>query len=159
MTAGLLELDSVSLYEPWRDWTFDDLLHTPDDGRRYEIIDGSLHVSPGPTTGHQRIANRLVQLLEEVAPEPYEALGPVNLVCGRSVLQPDFVVARYDPGAPDVLAVSPDDVLLAGEVVSPSSRRMDRLVKPSVLAEAGVLAGRAGRAGLAPGGRPRVGRR
>jgi hypothetical protein len=32
-------------------WTFADLEELPDDGYRYEIIDGSLHVSPPPTPG------------------------------------------------------------------------------------------------------------
>jgi Uma2 family endonuclease len=138
MSAGLVELDQVVSPEPWRDWTFEDLLRTPDDGRRHEIIDGSLHVSPGPTASHQIAATRLISLLAAAAPEPYEAVGPVNVVCGRSVLQPDIVVLRYDHDTAHGLEVNPADMLLAGEVVSPSSRRMDRLVKPSVLAEAGI---------------------
>ena len=40
-------------------WTFADLEELPDDGYRYEIIDGSLHVSPAPTARHQSIAHLL----------------------------------------------------------------------------------------------------
>ena len=138
MTAELV--GDVTLRMPFGEWTFADLLGTPDDGRRYEIIDGSLHLSPSPTFPHQLAATRLITLLARAAPEPYEAVGPVNVVCARSVLEPDFVVVRYDEAKVHGLEVDPADVLLAGEVVSPSSRRMDRLVKPSVLAEAGVPA-------------------
>jgi Uma2 family endonuclease len=38
--------------------TYDDFLKLPDDGKRYEIIDGELHVSPAPTFRHQRVAAR-----------------------------------------------------------------------------------------------------
>lgn len=39
--------------------TYDDLLKTPDDGQRYEIIGGGLHVSPSPSFRHQMIAAEL----------------------------------------------------------------------------------------------------
>ena len=35
-------------------YTYEDILELPDDGKRYEIIDGQLYVSPSPTTKHQR---------------------------------------------------------------------------------------------------------
>jgi Uma2 family endonuclease len=41
-----------------------DLHDTPDDGNRYEVIDGELHVTPFPTTAHQRAVTRLVSLLD-----------------------------------------------------------------------------------------------
>ena len=42
-----------------RHWTFDDLVHLPDDGRRYEVVDGQLVVSPRAAITHDRVANRL----------------------------------------------------------------------------------------------------
>ncbi len=139
MTAELVE--DVTLSMPMgRDWTFEDLRRLPDDGRRYEIIDGSLHVSPAPTPRHQRAARRLGQVLDEAAPADLEAVEAVGVDCGRSVLQPDVIVARVAAFALDAVTFVPADVLLAVEVVSPSSVRMDRLVKPSVLAQAGVPA-------------------
>lgn len=138
MTAELIE--SVTLRMPRRAWTFDDLLELPDDGRRYEIIDGSLHVSPGATPIHQVAAGRIRDVLLAAAPEDLEVMETVDVDCGRSVIEPDVVVAAAHAVTFGVMKFLPADVVLAVEVVSPSSRRMDRLVKPSVLAEAGVPA-------------------
>ena len=44
-----------------RDWTWADLQQIPDDGHRYEIIDGSLYVSPSPSRPHQIAAGRIVR--------------------------------------------------------------------------------------------------
>jgi Uma2 family endonuclease len=139
MTAELVE--DVTLRMPTlRDWTFDDLRQLPDDGRRYEIIDGSLHVSPAPSPRHQVAASRLVRLLLAAAPDEVEAVESVDIDCGRSVLQPDVVVAGVEAFELHAVKFVPADVRLAVEVVSPSSVRMDRLVKPSVFAQAGVPA-------------------
>jgi Uma2 family endonuclease len=46
-----------------RRWTHRDLEDMPDDGNRYEIIDGELYVTPFPRTGHQRAVTQLVVLL------------------------------------------------------------------------------------------------
>ncbi len=57
MTAELLE--DVLLRTRGRDWTWADLERLPErDGHRYEIIDGSLHVSASPTPRHQLVASR-----------------------------------------------------------------------------------------------------
>ena len=42
-----------------REWTFDDLNDLPDDGNRYEVIDGELFVSPAPALRHQEAVGRL----------------------------------------------------------------------------------------------------
>lgn len=122
-----------------RDWTWADLQEIPDDGHRYEIIDGSLYVSPSPSRPHQIAAGRIVRLLADAAPDHLEVVATVDVEMDRSVLEPDVVVLpaelAYRTGGP----LTPADVLLAVEVLSPS-RRMDRLVKPAVLAEAGVPA-------------------
>jgi Uma2 family endonuclease len=139
MTAELVE--DVTLRMPvGRDWTYEDLLELPDDGRRYEVVDGSLHVSPAPWPRHQVAASRLVGLLEEAAPDDLDAFHAVGVDCGRNVLQPDVVVARADVLETDAVQLAPADLRLAVEVVSPSSVQMDRLVKPAVLAQAGVPA-------------------
>ena len=123
-----------------RDWTWADLLETPDDGHRYEIVDGSLHVSPSPSRPHQVAASRLVRLLGDAAPPEVEVVATVDVALDRSVLAPDVVVLPADRAYSADAPLGPGDVLLAVEIVSPSSRRMDRLVKPSILAEAGVPA-------------------
>jgi Uma2 family endonuclease len=50
-----------------RPLTYDDLRDMPDDGQRYEIIDGELIVTPAPTMGHQRVVGRLYHLLDDYA--------------------------------------------------------------------------------------------
>jgi Uma2 family endonuclease len=140
MTAESLAEEGVWSRTRVRDWTWDDLQEIPDDGHRYEIIDGSLHVSPSPSRPHQVAAGRIRDLLLAAAPQDVEVVETVDLAVDRNVLEPDVVVlpaaVAYTTGGP----LKPADVLLAVEVVSPSSRLMDRLVKPAVLAEAGVPA-------------------
>ena len=123
-----------------RDWTWADLQQIPDGGHRYEIIDRSLYVSPSPSRPHQIAAGRIVRLLADAAPDHLEVVATVDVEMDRSVLEPDVVVLPAEPAYRTGGPLTPADVLLAVEVVSPSSRRMDRLVTPAVLAEAGVPA-------------------
>lgn len=143
MTAELLETDTeaVRLRLPrWRALTWDDRQKLPDDGRRYEIIDGSLHVSASPTPRHQVATGRLRDLLLAAAPDDVEVMETVDIDLGPSVLEPDVLVVRAGAAYSDDPKLAPADLLFAAEVVSRSSRRMDRMVKPSILAEAGVPA-------------------
>lgn len=123
-----------------RDWTWADLQEIPADGHRYEIVDGSLHVSPSPSRPHQVAAGRIVRLLADAAPDDLEVVATVDVVMDRNVLEPDVVVLPAELAYRTEGPLKSADVLLAVEVVSPSSRRMDRLVKPAVLADAGVPA-------------------
>ena len=133
-------IEDVWLSTRGRDWTWADLQEIPDDGHRYEIVDGSLHVSPSPSRPHQVAAGRIRDLLLQAAPDDVEVVETVDIEMDRSVFEPDVVVLpaslAYETGGP----LKPGQVLLSVEVVSPSSRRMDRLLKPAVLAEAGVPA-------------------
>jgi Uma2 family endonuclease len=124
---------------PLRGLTTDDLDAFPEDGRRRELIDGVLIVST-PTHVHQVIAGRLMVALEESCPTEYEVSQAVSV-------RPD----KHNAYAPDVLvltaraaarsgehAFAPDEVLLAVEIVSPSSTRMDRVRKPALYAKVGI---------------------
>lgn len=108
-----------------RPYHIDDLDHFPDDGHRYELIEGTLLVSPSPTNLHQRACHRLQLLLDAACPPELEVLpGPVDVVLSAgTLLIPDVVVAR---GA-DVEASRFDRALplLVVEVISPSSRLID----------------------------------
>ena len=123
---------------PWgRALTREDLDTMPDDGHRYELIDGTLLVSPAPMLRHQLAVTRLLRLLNDASPAELIALpAPFDVVLAdRTVFQPDVLLARKgdltarDLPAPPVLAV---------EVLSPSSRSIDRILKYSRYAEAGV---------------------
>jgi hypothetical protein len=43
--------------------TWNDVQQMPDDGNRYEAIEGELHVTPAPSLRHQRISMRMTLIL------------------------------------------------------------------------------------------------
>lgn len=119
---------------------YSDLAAAPDDGHRYEILEGDLLVTPAPSPLHQRVSKRLQRQLEAY----FEArsLGevfnaPVDLILTfHDVVEPDLVVVaepkqisgRGIEGAP----------LLAVEILSPSTRVRDRTMKAHRYAELGI---------------------
>ncbi|HMA47616.1 MAG TPA: Uma2 family endonuclease [Frankiaceae bacterium] len=125
-------------------WTVADVLAIPEDAARsrHELIDGALVVSPAPALPHQLASSRLWQLLAEAtsragaAVTVYEA---VNVQVPAGLVIPDISVVdnRSDENA---IVLAAADVHLVVEIVSPTSTRMDHLVKPSVYAEAGIPA-------------------
>lgn len=64
-------------------WTVDDLETFPPDGRRYELLDGVLIVSPSPSNAHQIIAGRLMAALARF--EPHEVVLAVEIMSGGSI--------------------------------------------------------------------------
>lgn len=118
-------------------WTVDDLADLPDDGLRYELVDGSLHVSPPPTVRHDYVVGRLLIVLDRVLSGSWRVVpGGGIRFDARNYRQPDLMVVRM--AALDSPLASPEDVLLAVEVMSPSSVTEDRLVKPAQYARAGI---------------------
>lgn len=113
-----------------------DLDLMPDDGRRYELIDGVLVVSPSPLRRHQRAVFRLAIALEEVCPDDLEVLfAPFDVALAEdTVMIPDLIVARRADFTPRDLPTAP---LLAVEILSPRTRRFDLTIKPARLAAAG----------------------
>lgn len=119
--------------------TVDDLMALPEDGWRYELIDGNLLMSPAPTSRHQVVAACLVGALRAACPDGYGAVETVNLQLSQSrQLIPDVVVATADALLSQSSSLTPEDILIAVEIVSPSSTSVDRLLKPAFYAEAGV---------------------
>lgn len=119
-------------------WTLDDLLRLPEDANRYEIVDGSLLVTPPPAVVHAVAVASLVRLLQDSAPGDFIVLpaGP-GVQMGRSVYIPDAVV--IDAAADltqQVLDVT--DVRLAVEVLSPSNRTTDLVTKRADYAAGGI---------------------
>ncbi|SNR91404.1 Endonuclease, Uma2 family (restriction endonuclease fold) [Streptosporangium subroseum] len=122
-------------------FTVDDLLTFPDDGNRYELFNGSLLVSPSPIPLHQRAIARLLRILEDAAPPELEPLPEVNLRVGpRDFFIPDLVVVSAETLDRTELMFAPDDILLAVEVVSPSTQMRDRHIKKVAYAAAGIPA-------------------
>jgi Uma2 family endonuclease len=125
-----------------RRWTREEVLALPDDGNRYELVDGELLVSPSPTRPHQRTVFRLARLVHE-----YVAAHRL----GETLLSPADI--RFHPGEilqPDVFVAPPiagrvgqdwDDVgvpLLVIEVLSPHTADFDRVKKGHRYQRSGV---------------------
>jgi Uma2 family endonuclease len=113
-----------------------DLESLPDDGYRYELVDGVLLMSPSPRPVHQRAVARLLAALVENCPREMEVLpAPVDVELAEdTVLIPDVVVGLRERFGERGLVGAP---VLAVEVISRSSRLIDTKLKPARLAEAG----------------------
>jgi len=123
--------------------TFEYLLETPEDGNRYEILDGELIVSPAPSKLHQEILARLHLLvaghvLAHNLGKVYFAPVDVRLF-PHDIVQPDLLFIRADrlDIYRDNPVEGPPDLVV--EVISPSSRVRDTVRKARVYAAAGVL--------------------
>ncbi len=114
-----------------------DLVDVPDDGHRYELLDGVLLVSPGPRWPHQDVLGNLYVLLKLACPAGLAVgLAPFAVAFADDTeLQPDVFVARRSDITERDLPVAP---LLCVEVLSPSTRRFDLLLKRDRYQEAGV---------------------
>lgn len=119
------------------EWTADDLVHAPDDGQRYEILDGVLLVSPAPVPRHQTVLFELAVLLRAACPPDHRAfVAPVDWQPdGRTSLQPDILVVRKDRIGEKNIVETP---ALVAEILSPSTARIDRMLKLSRYAEGGI---------------------
>src|SRR5262249_43793208 len=73
-------------------WTLDDLAMLPDDGHRYEIVDGGLHVSPPPGLPHQFAAQKLSVALELAAPPDLAVMQGIGVELDRTMFIPDVAV-------------------------------------------------------------------
>ncbi|HEX6404719.1 MAG TPA: Uma2 family endonuclease [Pseudonocardiaceae bacterium] len=109
-------------------FTVHDLAGMPDDGRRYELIDGQLLVSPAPGLRHQTIVYRLHRLLDDACPaELYVVGAPFAVQTDISnEVQPDVLVAQFAELTHKNLPAAP---VLAVEVLSPSGRLIDLNLK------------------------------
>jgi Uma2 family endonuclease len=126
-------------FELKRKLDYSDLQVTPDDGRRYELLEGKLHVSASPNPMHQRVSSRLERRLED-------------FFHGRSIAEVfhapiDLILTGQDVFVPDIVVVDPRHVskrgiegppLLVVEILSLSTRAFDLGAKSQRYAELGV---------------------
>ena len=122
--------------------TYEDLVNLPEDGRRYEILDGDLVVTASPITRHQRVSRNLAVALhlhvrEKGLGEVFNA--PIDVLLDRhTIVVPDLVfistarssiIQRHGiVGVPDLLV----------EILSPSTAERDRDTKAKLYARFGV---------------------
>jgi Uma2 family endonuclease len=117
---------------------YGDYCTIPTDGKRYELLEGDIHVTPAPSPSHQRVILRLARLLQDYFVSSAEVfVSPVDVILSpHDVIQPDIVVVaepaqvtqRGIEGAP----------LLVIEVLSPATVAYDRTVKSQRYATLGV---------------------
>ncbi|KRT71552.1 MAG: hypothetical protein XU13_C0044G0006 [Candidatus Rokubacteria bacterium CSP1-6] len=122
--------------------TYEDYCALPNDGRRYEILEGELFVTPSPSRAHQAFAANLL-----IALKPFAAaqdlgevfIAPFDVILEKtSVVVPDLlfvsrqrlgiVTDRGVEGAPDLIV----------EILSPGTARRDRVEKAQLYARHGV---------------------
>lgn len=130
------------LRSPNGGWTYELWETLPDDGNRYEVIDGVLYMSTSPSAFHQWLIQLLVELVGIPARREglaYYFIAPIGLLIPDGTpVQPDFCLVRreraamiYDKrirGVPDLIA----------EVLSPSNMDHDLETKRRLYARAGL---------------------
>ena len=123
-------------------YTYQEFQYLPNDGRRYEIIEGELYVTPAPSTMHQTVSRRLQFALMTQLEEPGVAFifdAPFDVILSEtSVVEPDLVIIRQSrwgsfskrgfEGPPDVVV----------EILSPATRGNDVFLKKAAYARLGV---------------------
>lgn len=123
-------------------WTYSDYKALPDDGRRYEIVNGVLLLMPSPSRSHQKTVGEIFTYLRAHIQtaglgEVYMAPFDVELT-PDTVFQPDVLVvlnAGLAKVTEDGVIGAPDLVI---EVASPSTGPYDRLTRYPEYARAGV---------------------
>ncbi|MFD0563278.1 Uma2 family endonuclease [Kitasatospora saccharophila] len=120
-------------------WTVDEVLDLPEDTHhRVELLGGALLLSPRESVPHQRAATRFAASLSAAAPAPFEVLEAVNVLVPDGLLIPDLVIADAAATAGAGATLHADDVVVAVEIASPSTRVIDRRTKPGLYAAAGI---------------------
>ncbi len=139
----VISLPTTRKWPAQGEWTYEDYLKLPDDGRRFEIIEGVLYVTNAPNIDHQFVVSEIVQRIGNfvrqynlgyILSAPFE----VHLSERARPVLPDVIFikaerwpetgAGYFEGAPDLIV----------EVLSPSTRRTDQVVKFTAYEQAGV---------------------
>jgi Uma2 family endonuclease len=123
-------------------WTPAEVRALPDDSNRYEVVAGELFVTPAPSFSHQEATRLLILALSVYLDRTrvgHAAISPADLTPEPgSLVQPDvFVVGLVEGRRPRDWA-DIDRLLLAIEVLSPSTARADRTVKRRLFQRAGV---------------------
>jgi Uma2 family endonuclease len=113
--------------------TYHDYLLLPDDGKRYEIIDGDLFVTPSPVTRHQLIVGRFLHHMMtylETHPVGTVFTAPYDVVLSDTdIVEPDLLLVLYNGRAKitEKNVQGPPDMTL--EVLSPGTAARDRDLK------------------------------
>jgi Uma2 family endonuclease len=119
--------------------TVEDLEKIPDNGLRHELVDGHIVMNPPPAFRHHRAVDRLRRRLQTRCDEAgFVVFENQGVRLGDDVIVPDLTVYREDAVLERDIYIAGHDILLVIEVVSPSTRRADRITKPIRCARNGV---------------------
>ena len=123
----------MGMPQPAERWTADLVRTLPDDGQRYELISGTLVVTPAPAIPHQRAVAALHLHLHEwlgAHPELDILFSPADISLGEDeILQPDLFVYQTGAGGPILTWRDVTRLHLVIEVSSPSTAHYDRQLK------------------------------
>jgi Uma2 family endonuclease len=114
-------------------FTYEDYAALPDDGRRYEVHEGALSVTPSPGVPHQEVSANLGDLLRGHVKQ--RALGtilyaPLDVILSDvTIVQPDLVYVDQARAGIITRRAIEGAPTLAVEIISPSSPRIDRVTK------------------------------
>jgi len=114
-------------------FTYQDYIHFPDNGKRYQIINGEVYMSPAPVPYHQRIIIKLSKILDEFVAKHNLGIvfiAPCDiLLSDEDIVQPDIffisnenlniIKEKYIEGVPD----------LTIEITSTYTKKLDKLLK------------------------------
>ena len=113
--------------------TYEDYRALPDDGKRYELIEGELFLSPSPATRHQLVsANLLFELMRALKKTGLATIFPAPtdlLLANTTVVVPDLVIVSTERASIITRRAleGPPDVVV--EILSPSSVDRDQYIK------------------------------
>jgi Uma2 family endonuclease len=122
--------------------TYEDLVSLPDDGKRYEILDGDLVMTPSPSTRHQRVSRNLGHILHLYVTEHGGGelfYAPLDVILDRyTIVEPDIVYVSADRSSivQEHAIVGAPDLLI--EILSPLTADRDRGAKAKLYAKFGV---------------------
>ena len=121
------------------EWTSSDLDSLPEDGVRREIFDGVLRATPSPSSVHRTLAALLLSALTQTCPDHLfvSQANDVELAANR-VYIPDLLVVTFEAAKSRRGKFAASEVVLAAEIMSPSTRGVDSVTKPSYYARAGI---------------------
>jgi Uma2 family endonuclease len=124
--------DTMAMPETTRRWTAQMVRALPDDGKRYEVIHGELMVTPSPRPRHVRVRMRLVEQIQQYLRSvamPENLFGaPCDISWDdHTLVQPDLLIVPTREITNDWGTYK--TLLLAIEILSPSTARYDRVVK------------------------------
>jgi len=137
------EISAARDWPPQGKWTYEDYRRLPDDGWRYEIIEGELYMCPAPEPIHQEYGGEMFAALREFG-KKHDAgkayMAPIDVILSdlATPVQPDVLFICKErlqivkkgriEGAPDIIV----------EILSPSNWVTDRREKFKIYAKAGV---------------------